>query len=1001
MFTLFHAYITVADVEAFKAELVKLEEDKKKQEAVAVNAGGPPQGAENQPGKSDLNSKAPVQRKPGFEGEKEDIISGKAQGNPGAATDSGEDSFHENLNAAKGNGKILPESVREPMESKMSADFSNVRIHNDVESHQLSKQTNAQAFTQGNDIFFNAGKYDTSTKQGQHLLAHELTHVVQQNGEGSQEKVQRHPVAPVKVVRKTRFDIFGVWVLGGMNFNDFKEYTNLQADWFVEPSLTGADRSDLWKLLFKTRTDSPVLAGVGDLPISDLITVTDAQWIDLETYCRGCDSGSHTVRIRPAGPLADRIILGSTLRILENGIPGNVLEATVTEAQLKKIQTDVLLLPLMAYLLSFHPHLQENVGSAAGLAGGVKSETQLLLDFIKAPGMLPFLPLFGKVRNLHRFAPDALTQLVNNFADFSHSKPVYLILYSGHDYNSAFLRSQSLFENLLKNRSKLVLMLEGQGSIQDIIDKVPTIAKDYGQPDAGKVNRIAQVMIAGHGSSRSVELAGTGAPTVNDQGEVIYNTESLNLDNNAAKSVKLLEVLLDNMDPATARIVYAGCLVGSTEVPVKDAKGVPLGAADIQKEVNNPAKKSLAASTRDIAAARRKGGMMVEGARASVGLSGSASLMDAAGNMHVDYTYDPTAFGIANVYVATGREPEGLMRAAVELAAISPIVTANQLRLRNLVPAKDNWYDPVTLIFVREALNGVPPGGPIDIVKVNQLAAMAPHFFLSLWASRSIAFFGADINVNPAISTNLYTAILALPAMAAPGDLKAKQGRFIMELGWSMMNAARSANVIAYLDGRADLTTKILEQHLEIAWLNASGSSANLFPVGAGTTDGRIRLALAWMNKDNKNADVKAFLDGLVNVAGPRPRLQANVLAQLTNAADEDVILTVLGRLVQMIPPKGGIGAALPAANADAFPNGRGPAMNDVRIEPNIYTATVIPPAYVLNVRTQPSMSGDPFHWLKRGEAVNVMGFVHPWAAVDINGKLGFAHKNFLSAPPA
>jgi SH3-like domain-containing protein len=46
-------------------------------------------------------------------------------------------------------------------------------------------------------------------------------------------------------------------------------------------------------------------------------------------------------------------------------------------------------------------------------------------------------------------------------------------------------------------------------------------------------------------------------------------------------------------------------------------------------------------------------------------------------------------------------------------------------------------------------------------------------------------------------------------------------------------------------------------------------------------------------------------------------------------------------------------------------------------------------------------MAGKPFHWLKRGEQVNVMGFVHNWAAVDINGRLGFAHKNFLSAPPA
>jgi len=133
-------------------------------------------------------------------------------------------------------------------------------------------------------------------------------------------------------------------------------------------------------------------------------------------------------------------------------------------------------------------------------------------------------------------------------------------------------------------------------------------------------------------------------------------------------------------------------------------------------------------------------------------------------------------------------------------------------------------------------------------------------------------------------------------------------------------------------------------------------------------------------------------------VAGPRPRLQPNIIAQLASPADEEGILTALGRLVPLVPGIGGA-AALPAANADAFP-GKAPAMNDVRVESNPYEATVIPPAFVLNVRKQPTMKGEPFHWLKRGETVKVMGFVHQWAAVDINGKLGFAHGNFLSPPP-
>lgn len=88
------------------------------------------------------------------------------------------------LSASKGSGNPLPESTRTQMESSFGADFSNVRVHNDNSSAQMSKDLHAQAFTHGSDVYFNSGKYDTTSKQGNHLLAHELTHVVQQGSAG-------------------------------------------------------------------------------------------------------------------------------------------------------------------------------------------------------------------------------------------------------------------------------------------------------------------------------------------------------------------------------------------------------------------------------------------------------------------------------------------------------------------------------------------------------------------------------------------------------------------------------------------------------------------------------------------------------------------------------------------------------------------------------------------------------------------------------------------------
>jgi Domain of unknown function (DUF4157) len=66
------------------------------------------------------------------------------------------------------------------MEARLGHDFSDVRIHNDDAAHQSAKSVNAQAYTVGSSIVFQRDKYDPGSAAGQHMLAHELTHVVQQ-----------------------------------------------------------------------------------------------------------------------------------------------------------------------------------------------------------------------------------------------------------------------------------------------------------------------------------------------------------------------------------------------------------------------------------------------------------------------------------------------------------------------------------------------------------------------------------------------------------------------------------------------------------------------------------------------------------------------------------------------------------------------------------------------------------------------------------------------------
>jgi len=79
-----------------------------------------------------------------------------------------------------GVGSRLPESVNSEMSQKIGADFSDVNIHTGPEASLLNQSLGARAFTHGADVFFNSGEYNPGSKEGKRLLAHELTHVVQQ-----------------------------------------------------------------------------------------------------------------------------------------------------------------------------------------------------------------------------------------------------------------------------------------------------------------------------------------------------------------------------------------------------------------------------------------------------------------------------------------------------------------------------------------------------------------------------------------------------------------------------------------------------------------------------------------------------------------------------------------------------------------------------------------------------------------------------------------------------
>ncbi|WP_223280237.1 DUF4157 domain-containing protein [Nostoc sp. PA-18-2419] len=102
------------------------------------------------------------------------------QGKAGMAANS---DLETSINQARGSGQPMANNIRQPMEEAFGADFSGVKVHTDAQSNELNQSIQARAFTTGQDVFFRQGEYNPGSRGGQELLAHELTHVVQQNGE--------------------------------------------------------------------------------------------------------------------------------------------------------------------------------------------------------------------------------------------------------------------------------------------------------------------------------------------------------------------------------------------------------------------------------------------------------------------------------------------------------------------------------------------------------------------------------------------------------------------------------------------------------------------------------------------------------------------------------------------------------------------------------------------------------------------------------------------------
>lgn len=155
-----------------------------------------------------INRPAPVLNAPGEVVQRKENEEARLRMKPmvehGQAIDGGETSteLSGEINRARGGGRPLDAASQQSMGQAMGTDFSGVRVHTDERADKLNRSLSARAFTTGRDIFFRQGTYQPGSKEGQRLIAHELTHVGHQNG--NLQVIQRDETSLYSKVKGTK-----------------------------------------------------------------------------------------------------------------------------------------------------------------------------------------------------------------------------------------------------------------------------------------------------------------------------------------------------------------------------------------------------------------------------------------------------------------------------------------------------------------------------------------------------------------------------------------------------------------------------------------------------------------------------------------------------------------------------------------------------------------------------------------------------------------------------
>lgn len=799
-------------------------------------------------------------------------------------------------------------------------------------------------------------------------------------------------VAPVTVSRAAVVTYHSEADIKAMTLSDFDGYAQKQADWENEPgrpaataAMPDASRAQLRALLAWARSkdggQQAILTACGGMKVSDVLAtgLTDPVKQQLHSYAMAAAKATSTAEVDPTADLAKAQGIGADLLKLEPALTPGVCHAVLRKSDnygdaLDRLRTAGQVDELLRYVSTCAPLLESPREVDSFLA--MQAEK---VDFATMKTQLK-----GHVRNLHRFEKAALTALVANLADTSKSKPLFLILHSNLDHNGAFHRDPNITA-VITNAKHLTLMIEGAQSLADLGAELGPLAATY-----GRGGKISQVMIAGHGNTDVIQLAGTVDP--NGLATVPFGTEI----NQGEKSADLssapggtkdtdafMKILFANManDP-DSRIVLNGCLTASQGVSGPLDPDPAKAAAQVTAAVK--AEPSLVNYLRTSATASGSNAKVM-GANASFGQVG---LQDAAGNLDIvaedpkDPTKNPDPKLTASKleYVRGGTEPLGVLRAVLEvwaqdLTATPPTRTmADTVHDRVTKEKASTVWNPLVI----QTLLKIVDGAPDNAEQTRQLAGAADA--LGGISEGSYSVPALDSQVPHALIPTIYTAMKSATSFAEPAVA------LTIWQSWMLVDNSKKADFLAALqaDPLSDATKYVHRP-------TVSALMAQLLPLAdaAHPSNGQLKLALLAVTSGGVDPQAKAFLLAVVGKKATfDPALGIDGLLDSTATVnDVEVAIGLRGGG----GGGGGGGRAAPPANVSLDRD----KFNDLHVESMTATGTVT--ARRLNVRERPSLGAAVVAGLAQGDTVDILGSTTFWYAITLKGRTRFVARSFVN----